>query len=66
MFMLVFCLLGEGVGELLITSPMMHYYLSINNHNKLFIIKSQINAGLGTLIIELMEGFLISFTNLKD
>lgn len=63
--MLVFCLLGEGVGEL-ITLAMMHYYQSINNHNKLFIIRSQINAGLGTLTIELMKGFLTIFTNLKD
>lgn len=54
-FMLVFCLLGKGIGELLITLAMMHYYQPTHNQNQLFIIKSQTNASLGTLIIKLKE-----------
>lgn len=53
--MLVFCLLGKGIGELLITLAMMHYYQPTHNQNQLFIIKSQTNASLGTLIIKLKE-----------
>lgn len=52
MFMLISCLLGKGAGELMITLVMMQSCRSINNHNQLFTIESQINAGLGTLIIQ--------------
>lgn len=59
--MLVFCLLGKGIGELLITLAMMHYYQPTHNQNQLFITKSQINASLGTLIIKIKrKNFLLT------